>query len=175
MAAGAAAQEAAPVVTERTRLLVDSRYDAAPDSAMAAFMAPYAKVVDSIMSQVVGRTAMPLAAYRPESPLSNLLADILLDAGAGYGESPQLAVYNMGGIRASLPGGDVTYGNVLEVAPFENKICFLTLTGESLPVFKQPGDAVLTATICARAARQERASKAAVNSLFIFFLFLLLC
>lgn len=132
MAAGTAAQEAAPVVTERTRLLVDSRYDAAPDSAMAAFMAPYAKVVDSIMSPVVGRTAMPLAAYRPESPLSNLLADILLDAGAGYGESPQLAVYNMGGIRASLPGGDVTYGNVLEVAPFENKICFLTLTGESL-------------------------------------------
>ena len=64
MAAGAAAQEAAPVVTERTRLLVDSRYDAAPDSAMAAFMAPYAKVVDSIMSPVVGRTAMPLAAYR---------------------------------------------------------------------------------------------------------------
>ena len=43
-----------------------------------------------------------------------------------------LAVYNMGGIRADLTKGIVTYGDVLDVAPFENKICFTTLTGESL-------------------------------------------
>lgn len=133
----AMAQTAAPQVckvagVERTRLLVDSRYDVAPDPATEAFMRHYASVVDSIMSPVVGRTEAELNAGRPESPLSNLLADILMWAAKDYGESPAMAVYNMGGIRAALPEGDVTYGDVLEVAPFENKICFLTLTGEAL-------------------------------------------
>ena len=127
-----AAQSYEVGAVHRTRLLVDSRYDAAPDSAALAFIEPYARVVDSIMGPVVGRAAFPMKASRPESPLSNLLADILLEAGADYGERPRLAVYNMGGIRASLPAGDITYGDVLEVAPFDNKICFLTLTGESL-------------------------------------------
>ena len=35
----------------------------------------------------------------------------------------------MGGIRAAFAKGRVTYGDVVDVAPFENKICFLTLTG----------------------------------------------
>ena len=44
----------------------------------------------------------------------------------------------MGGIRADLTKGNVTYGDVLDVAPFENKICFITLTGEKmLKLFSQ--------------------------------------
>ena len=127
----AQAQRAAVVSVEHTRLLVDSRYDTDGDSA-AAFLRPYSRAVDSVMGRVAGRTAAPLRAYRPESPLSNLLADILLDAGPAFGERPQLAVLNMGGIRASLPQGEVTCGDLLQVAPFENRICFLTLSGESL-------------------------------------------
>lgn len=117
---------------ERTRLLIDSRYDARPDSAALAFIAPYRHAVDSVMSPVMGRSARYMAAARPESTLSNLLADILVWAGKDYGEKPDMGVYNMGGIRAALPEGNVTYGDVLEVAPFENKICFLTLTGDKL-------------------------------------------
>ena len=122
------------VVTEveRTRILVDSVYDAMPDSAAQAFLAPYRQVVDSMMSPVMGYSARYMEASRPESPLSNLLADILVWAGKNYGEKPVMGIYNIGGIRAALPEGKVTYGNVLEVAPFENKICFITLSGESL-------------------------------------------
>lgn len=128
----ACAGHKAVVGVERTRLVVDSRYDVGADPATAALMAPYVRVVDSIMGPVVGRTDAELTAGRPESPLSNLLADILVWAARDYGEHPVMGIYNMGGIRASLPKGDVTYGDVLEVAPFENKICFLTLSGESL-------------------------------------------
>ncbi len=132
--AGASCSSGSYTVTDvaRTRILVDSVYDARPDSAAQAFLAPYSKVVDSIMSPVMGRAARYMEAERPESPLSNLLADILVWAGKNYGEKPVMGLYNMGGIRAALPAGDVTYGHVLEVAPFENKICFLTLSGESL-------------------------------------------
>jgi 2',3'-cyclic-nucleotide 2'-phosphodiesterase (5'-nucleotidase family) len=38
----------------------------------------------------------------------------------------------MGGVRADLPKGEITYGNVLDVAPFENKIAFITLSGDVL-------------------------------------------
>ena len=120
------------VGVERTRIVVDSRYDEAPDAGAVALLAPYKQQVDSMMGPVVGTAARNMAAKRPESDLSNLLADILLWAGKDYGEQPVLAIQNMGGIRADLTKGTVTYGDVLDVAPFENKIGFTTLTGEQL-------------------------------------------
>ena len=123
---------------ERSRILVDSRYDALNDAQADAFMAPYKHVVDSMMSPVVGEVAKYMAAHRPESELSNLLADILMWAAESYDEKPVFGVYNMGGIRSGFAKGKVTYGDVLDVAPFENKIAFLTLSGEKvLELFQQ--------------------------------------
>ena len=123
---------------ERSRILVDSRYDALNDGQADAFMAPYKHVVDSMMSPVVGEVAKYMAAHRPESELSNLLADILMWAAERYDEKPVFGVYNMGGIRSGFAKGKVTYGDVLDVAPFENKIAFLTLSGEKvLELFQQ--------------------------------------
>lgn len=117
---------------ERSRILVDSRYDAARDAGATAFIAPYKAKVDSLMCPVVGRTARPLEKYQPESPLSNLMADILMWSGERIGEKPDFAVYNMGGIRAAYPAGEITYGDVLDVSPFENAICFCSLTGDKV-------------------------------------------
>ena len=123
---------------ERSRIIIDSRYDQNPDEKAAAFLAPYKKVNDSIMAPVVGKVAHNMHATRPESDLSNLLSDILIWASRDYNEQPDLAVYNMGGIRADLTKGEVTYEDVLSVAPFENRICFVTLTGEQLmQLFRQ--------------------------------------
>lgn len=122
----------------RTRILVDKTYDAAPDATAAAFLAPYKEAVDSVMGPVVGEVARDMAAERPESTLSNLLPDIFMHMAQHYNEKPDFAVYNMGGIRAALSKGKVTYGDVLDVAPFENKICFLTLSGDKvLELFSQ--------------------------------------
>lgn len=123
---------------ERTRMIVDSRYDQNPDEAAARFMAPYKRVNDSIMAPVMGRVAHNMHPQRPESDLSNLLSDILIWVAKDYNESPVLAVYNMGGIRSDLFKGDVTYEHILSIAPFENKICFTTLTGKQvLKLFEQ--------------------------------------
>ena len=122
----------------RTRILVDKTYDAAPDAAAAAFLAPYKEAVDSVMGPVVGEAARDMAAERPESTLSNLLPDIFMHMAQHYNEKPDFAVYNMGGIRAALSKGKVTYGDILDVAPFENKICFLTMSGDKvLELFSQ--------------------------------------
>jgi 2',3'-cyclic-nucleotide 2'-phosphodiesterase (5'-nucleotidase family) len=123
---------------ERSRIIVDSRYDQNPDQTAAQFLAPYKQVNDSVMGPIVGQVAHNMHAKRPESDLSNLLADILIWSAKDYDEQPVFAVYNMGGIRADLTKGVVTYGDVLDVAPFENKICFTTLTGEKLmDVFRE--------------------------------------
>ncbi len=122
----------------RSRILIDSKYDASQDQEITAFMQPYKQSVDSIMGPVVGRAAKYMAAERPESTLSNLLADILVWSGKLYDEQPVFAVYNMGGMRAAIAEGDITYGDVLDVAPFENKICFVTLHGDKvLELFSQ--------------------------------------
>lgn len=117
---------------ERSRILVDKRYDAVPSQAAQAFMAPYKQRIDSLMSPVVGQAASYLYATGPESPLSNLLPDVLMWGAQRYGERPDFAIYNIGGMRAAFAAGDVTVGDVLDVAPFENKICFVTLTGEQV-------------------------------------------
>ena len=123
---------------ERTRLIVDSRYDKKPDERAVKFLEPFKRVNDSIMGPVVGVVARNMHADRPESNLSNLLADILVWSAKDYNEKAVLGIYNMGGIRADLTKGNVTYGDVLDVAPFENKICFITLTGEQmLTLFRQ--------------------------------------
>lgn len=116
----------------RTRIVVDSRFDATPDAKGAAFLAPYKHQVDSTMGRIVGEAAHGMSAVRPESDLSNLLSDILIWASKDYNEQPVLGIYNMGGIRSELIKGKVTYGDVLSIAPFNNKICFITLTGEQL-------------------------------------------
>ena len=126
------------VKIERSRILIDRKYDAYPDARAAAFIMPYKSEVDRGMSPVVGTTAHPMASHRPESDLSNLLSDILVWAGGVYHETPDFGIYNVGGIRASLPSGTVTYGDVLNVAPFENHICFLTLSGDKvLQLFRE--------------------------------------
>ena len=123
---------------ERTRVIVDSRFDKTPDEAAVKFLEPFKRVNDSIMGPVVGVVARNMHADRPESNLSNLLADILVWSAKDYNEKAVLGIYNMGGIRADLTKGNVTYGDVLDVAPFENKICFITLTGEQmLTLFRQ--------------------------------------
>lgn len=117
---------------ERSRIIVDSRYDQHPDQAAANYLAPYKRVNDSIMGPVMGQIAHNMHPQRPESDLSNLLSDILVWSAKDYNEQPVLGIYNMGGIRSDFTKGDVTYGDVLDVAPFENKISFVTLTGEQL-------------------------------------------
>jgi 2',3'-cyclic-nucleotide 2'-phosphodiesterase (5'-nucleotidase family) len=122
----------------KTRIVVDSRYDQQPSAKAIAFLTPYKHEVDSVMGPIVGTSAQDMAADRPESDLSNLLSDILMWASKDYNEKPDFSIYNMGGIRSALSKGPITYGDVLAIAPFENKICFLTLSGEKLlELFRQ--------------------------------------
>lgn len=78
VASPAFAQKYKVAKVERTRILVDQKWDAQPDAEAARFIAPYKSRVDSIMGPVVGHIAHDMTRHRPESELSNLLCDILV-------------------------------------------------------------------------------------------------
>lgn len=121
------------VEVEGGRVAMTDVYDKHPDKEAEAIVAHYQKTIDSIMSPVVAHAAAELKAYRPESPLSNLIADVLRrSAKPTLGKEADVAVMNMGGIRSEFSKGDITYGNVFETAPFENALCLLTMDGATL-------------------------------------------
>lgn len=115
---------------EGGRIEVTAAYDSNPDSVATAVLAPYRKTVDSIMSPVIGQSARFMDRFRPESELSNLVADVLRISTSYYiGREADVAVTNMGGLRNSLPQGDITFGNIYEITPFENTLCIITMKG----------------------------------------------
>ncbi len=118
---------------EGGRLEVTAALDKHPDAAALAVLAPYRRTVDSIMSPVIGQSARFMDCYRPESELSNLVADILRTSTSDYiGREAEVALVNMGGLRTSLPEGNITFGNIYEITPFENSLCIVRMKGTLL-------------------------------------------
>ncbi|MHB8631312.1 MAG: bifunctional metallophosphatase/5'-nucleotidase, partial [Candidatus Limnocylindria bacterium] len=82
--------------------------------------------------RVVGTLLHPLADPRAESGLGNMIADGLLEYGRRQNWNSDVAFYNMAGVRASLPAGKITYGQLYAVLPFSNVVLNLDLTGSQL-------------------------------------------
>ena len=61
------------------------------------------------------------------------MADVLRQVAVrAIGKPADVAVMNMGGIRNAMPEGEITFGTVYEIAPFENALCVLTMDGATL-------------------------------------------
>lgn len=109
-----------------------------PLAEIAAIVDPYRAKVDSIMSPVIGKSAMEMKAARPEGLLSNLIADVLRQAATPHlGKPADFALTNIGGIRTTLPKGDITFGNIFEILPFDNSLCILSMRGKDVKELMQ--------------------------------------
>jgi 2',3'-cyclic-nucleotide 2'-phosphodiesterase (5'-nucleotidase family) len=109
-----------------------------PDSLIESILKPFRDSIDHDMNKVVGFSATPLVHGKPESKLTNLVADILLEYAEDFcyrqhvGVKPDMAYVNYGGIRNSLPQGKITVGNVFELMPFENQLVVVKLSGDAV-------------------------------------------
>jgi 5'-nucleotidase/UDP-sugar diphosphatase len=82
------------------------------------------------MNQFIGETARALESQRSgEFALGNLVVDAMLAADLSDGRAADIAMHNNGGIRANLPKGPITYGQLYAVLPFDNQLMALDLTG----------------------------------------------
>jgi 5'-nucleotidase len=98
---------------------------------LVAFREP----IEALKKKVIGETKVELVGERAlvrtqETNLGNLVADAMLWKAKVAGA--QIALWNGGGIRASLPAGPVTFGDCMAILPFGNYLVVLELTGEQI-------------------------------------------
>ncbi|MFN5817167.1 MAG: bifunctional metallophosphatase/5'-nucleotidase [Pseudanabaena sp.] len=106
-----------------------------PNPEFANKLKAYAAPIESLRQKVIGQALVALDGDRVkmrtgETALGNLIADAIL--AKTQGDRVQVALINAGGIRSSLPLGNITMGNVLEALPFGNTITRVELTGQQL-------------------------------------------
>jgi len=102
--------------------------------------AEVAAIVDSAMAeaaetihQPIGEAARTLEPKRAgEFALGNLIADAMLAAQLSDGQQADIALHNIGGIRAALEKGPITFGELYAVLPFDNQLMALSLSGTQI-------------------------------------------
>ena len=100
-----------------------------------AALAPHIAQASAKRSSVLGvTTAVRLPRhFKAESPLGQFLADLTRGAAAtATGQTVDLALQNGGGIRNELPAGKLTYGDLFEVMPFDNRLALVKMPGHAL-------------------------------------------
>ncbi|AKQ64675.1 5'-nucleotidase [Myxococcus hansupus] len=100
-----------------------------PDAQVAPLLVSALELAREAQHRPVGLVApVPLArGYTAEGALGNLVADVLRASAQA-----DVGVMNPGGIRADLPAGALTFGQVFEALPFDNTLAVVTLTGTEL-------------------------------------------
>jgi 2',3'-cyclic-nucleotide 2'-phosphodiesterase/3'-nucleotidase len=92
---------------------------------VAAVLEPFNAKVRNKLGEFVGMANGELVrSNKTESALADVVADAFREKA-----KTQIAIQNIGGIRANIPKGNITWGNVFEVLPFQNTMITLKLTG----------------------------------------------
>lgn len=116
----------------KARLIpIDSRLDNRIDTRFASLIDPYREKVDSMKSLKIGYSKYEFERTSPE--LLNLMSDYVRQRGTEISGKPvDLSIMNKGGIRNSLNAGDITKGEIIDIAPFSNRILVLEISGKDL-------------------------------------------
>lgn len=114
----------------------------AKDEAVVARVQELAGPIEELKGRVVAETMAPIDGSREncrarECEMGNLVADAMLARTKDQGV--QFAITNGGGLRASIDGGEVTMGEVLEVLPFQNTLATFRLKGADVVASLESG------------------------------------
>jgi 2',3'-cyclic-nucleotide 2'-phosphodiesterase (5'-nucleotidase family) len=106
-------------------------------TAMKAFLQPYADSVNNSMNIVLGTLEVSLTKSWPECSLGNFMTDAYLEmAKKKFNRNVDVALMNYGGIRLnSMETGPITRGKIFELMPFDNLMVLLDLNGAQLQEF----------------------------------------
>lgn len=101
--------------------------------AMAALIAPYSERLVNEMNEVIGHAPILMEKGRPQGLLGNFTSDALRVMGEQvYGHVMDLGITNNGGLRNTLPDGNVTVGTMFNIFPFENELTILEMKGSDV-------------------------------------------
>ena len=112
---------------------LDKSFDAKTNyPAMRTWLAPYKFKVDSVMNNVLGTSALAMKDGSIES--QNWLCDAVMEMMPGITGFKKIdgVIMNKGGIRQSMPKGNVTEGLIGSMFPFDNRFVVVEVTGADL-------------------------------------------
>ena len=128
--------------------VVVKNIDQTIDSNSFYFLKPYSDSLNAILNVKIAYTDSNLNAVRPgkvnqriqiekNANLGRILSDYLLAEGSKFtfnsmGFPCHFALINHGGIRSSIPKGDITNKSMYEIMPFENEMVILELNGRQM-------------------------------------------
>lgn len=120
-----------PVVyqqTNATSIAIESQQE---DSLVNHVILPYQLKLEEEMNEVLVISAeeFPKEKGKAETKLGNLVADLSMEvAQKMYDDNIDFCLLNFGGLRTSLPQGEITRGKIFELMPFENELVVVTLS-----------------------------------------------
>ena len=105
------------------------------DSSVVKTIQPYKQTIDGKMHEVIGTAPIALTKKTPESTLGNFFAEAVfgrVKKVPNVDTNYTFAMFNNGGLRTSVPQGNVMVGGMFELMPFENKLVVIAISGERL-------------------------------------------
>ena len=108
------------------------RRDAETETAIAALSEEYEAMLNEVVAHadtelsITDENGIRLVRSR-ETAIGNLCADAFREV-----MGADIAYVNGGGIRASIPAGDITYSDLINVHPFANTMCMSEVSGAEL-------------------------------------------
>jgi 5'-nucleotidase len=129
----------------RTTLLTGEEAAVTPNAAInTRITTEFKPRVDALGSTQVGTIATTLDGDRPnvrtrETNLGTLIGRAMLTRARRSDPTARVAIMNGGGIRASIPAGNVTVGQIIAVLPFSNTLARVDLTPAQLKTALENG------------------------------------
>lgn len=109
------------------------------NSTIDAFIKPYKENIDRQMDSIIAYSPKALSKTdsKYNTALGNMMADAVMEyAGPIFKKRTKFNVdavlLNYGGIRATLPQGDITMREAYKIMPFENRVMVLELRGKKV-------------------------------------------
>ncbi len=131
------------VVKAQARNLVVETAVYAPNARLAEHVAAYERLAGPLAGRRVTTLGAPFSTRidgNGQSELGRLIADAQLAAGRELGA--QVALMNLGGVRAPLGGEgklEISYEQIFAVQPFRNQLVALTITGAEFRALLEAG------------------------------------
>lgn len=106
------------------------------DAGMQAYIDEVNAEFEEITSEVVAESSVNLTGYDAEGTRlvrnqETNIGDLDADAYRVVGNA-DIGWVNGGGIRADIPAGEITYGDIIEVHPYSNQLCVVETTGQQI-------------------------------------------
>ncbi len=109
------------------------------DSTIDALLAPYRVKLEQAKNEVVGSITQTMANTRIPTPFSpgqtptgSYAGQVVAEAFRKTNPAIDVAIQNVGGVRANLLAGPITMAQVIEVLPFSNTIVMIKMKGSDI-------------------------------------------